>query len=62
MKNLFLLLVAALLGFGCSKQKEPEGETIGKKIVGRMKAPIEKTREVTEKIGDIRAAEDELMK
>ncbi len=58
MKNLCLLLVGFLLCFGCSKSdEETKRETLGKELSNRMKAPMEKTRSITDKIGKMRAAE-----
>ncbi len=58
MKNLFLLLTVALLCFGCSKSDEvPQGETFGKDIAKKMKAPIGETRAITDKIQRTRTAE-----
>ncbi len=56
MKNMFLLLTVVVLCSGCSKQDEP-GETHGEEIANRMKAPIEKTQGITDKIGKMRATE-----
>jgi len=49
MKSLFLLLAIVLISVGCSKQDE-QSETLGENIANRMKAPIEKTQTVTDKI------------
>jgi len=56
MKNLFLLFAIALLALGCSDQQE-SGETLGEEIANRMKAPIEKTQSITDKIQRTRAVE-----
>ncbi len=56
MKNLFLLLTIALFCSGCSKQDE-QSETLGEEIANRMKAPIEKTQGITDKIGKMREVE-----
>ena len=60
MKNICLLLTVVVLCSGCSKQDDP-GETLGKEIANRMKAPIEKTQAITDKIGNIRSAENDLL-
>jgi len=58
MKNLFNLLLVGLIVSGCSKSDEvAKGETLGKDIADRMKAPIEKTQSVTDKIQRTRAVE-----
>ena len=56
MKNLFFLLTIALMSVGCSKQ-EDQSETLGEEIANRMKAPIEKTQGITDKIGKMREVE-----
>jgi len=56
MKKLLLLLIVALLCSGCSDQQE-SGETLGEEIANRMKAPIEKTQSITDKIQKTRAVE-----
>ena len=51
MKNLFLILTIALLCSGCSPSgEETTSEKLGKEISNRMKAPIEKTQTITDKI------------
>ena len=58
MKSLFLFLTIALLCFGCSESdKKTKSETLGKDLAGRIKAPIEKTSAITDKIKKIRATE-----
>jgi len=49
MRTLLLLLVATLLFAACSKQEE-RSRRAGKDIAKKMKAPIEETRSVTDKI------------
>ena len=61
MKNLLYLLLIGLLVAGCSKSDE-ESESLGKEISGRMKSPIEKTKGITDKIGNMRKAERDLTK
>jgi len=63
MKNLSALLAAALLLAGCSKPDEETGsESLGKEVARRMKSPIEETRAITDKIGNMRKVEKELTK
>lgn len=63
MKNLFNLLLIGLLVSGCSKpDEETKSESLGTEISGRMIAPIEKTKGITDKIGNMRAVEKELTK
>jgi len=56
MKNWIALLAVALLLTACSEQ-EKDGESLGEEIANRMKAPIEKTQGITDKIGKMRATE-----
>ena len=59
MKNLFLLFAAVLICFGCSKQ-EQRSEKAGEDIAEKMKAPIEQTQAITDKIGTMRGVESDL--
>ncbi len=62
MKNMFLLLTVVVFCSGCSKSdEETQSESLGKEIANRMKAPIEKTQAITDKIGNIRSAENDLL-
>ena len=55
MKKRFGLLLVILICFGCSESdKEIQRETLGENIANRMKAPVEKTRSIIDKIGDMR--------
>ncbi len=60
MKTLFLLFTVVVFCSGCSRQEE-QSESLGKEIANRMKAPIEKTQAITDKIGNIRSAENDLL-
>jgi len=58
MNKRFGLLLVILICFGCSESdKENQRETLGKDIANRMKAPVEKTRSITDKIGEMRDVE-----
>jgi len=51
MKNWIILLAASLLFIACSKSEdETKGETLGEELANRIKAPVEETRSVTDKI------------
>jgi hypothetical protein len=52
MKKPVYLSVIVLLVFGCSEQpaEESKSEQLGKEIAGRIRAPIEETRAITEKV------------
>jgi len=54
MKSILIALAVTLLCSGCSKS---EDETLGEEIANRMKAPIEKTQSITDKIQRTRAVE-----
>ncbi len=56
MKNLFLLMIVTLLLAGCSDQNQP-GEQTGKEIAARLRAPIQETSAITEKVKATREVE-----
>jgi len=58
MKNLFLLIIPALLIMGCSKSEEPSrSEQLGEGFATQLKAPIEKARAASEKASATRDVE-----
>jgi len=61
MKKRFLVFATILISVGCSKQ-EPRSEKAGEDIAGKMKAPIEATQAIIDKIGTMRDVESDLSK
>ena len=57
-----VLLLTSLAVSGCSKDesKETASERVEKDIASRMKAPVEEAQSVTDKVGKMRAAENNL--